>query len=82
MSLDDLIALMERFVSGDAASLADANRLESGLLEHAVTDPSLEDLADDFAQYSPVGGELLFDFARMKPRVAHYLDALKARSSL
>jgi hypothetical protein len=82
MSLDDLIALMERFVSGDAISLGDAGRLESALLEQAESEPGLEDLADDFAQYAPGRGELLLDFSQMRPRVAHHLHTLKARRAL
>jgi len=81
MSLDELIALMERFVSGEAICSADAALLESALLEHSGSNPSLEELADDFAQYSPAGGEYLLDFAGMKPRVAHYLEILRARTS-
>jgi hypothetical protein len=79
MATDDLITLMERFVSGDAISLADAKRLEGRLLEAVSEVPELEDLADDLAQYQPGGGDYLYDFERMKPRVAHHLAALRAR---
>ena len=81
MPLDELILLMERFVSGEAMSSADAALLEGALLENSALDPSLEALADDFAQYSPRGGEFLFDFARMKQRVEHHLSALRASVS-
>ena len=53
MRLDDLITLMERFVSGDAISLADARELEGLLLECTPEHPEFEDLADDLAQYQP-----------------------------
>lgn len=77
MPIDDLITLMERFVSGEAISLADAGKLESALLEWVEVHPELEELADDLAQYQPGGGEHLYDYASMKPRVAYYLRALR-----
>jgi hypothetical protein len=79
MATEDLIKLMERFVSGDAISLADAQRLEGRLLESVSEVPALEDLADELAQYQPGGGEHLYDFELMKTRVAHHLAALRAR---
>jgi len=79
MPIDDLISLMERFISGEAISVRDANRLEGLLLELAPTFPELEDLADDLAQYRPGGGDYLHDFEYMKPRVAYHLDTLRAR---
>lgn len=75
---DELITLMERFVSGEAISLADAQRLEGVILESAPAFPELEDLADDLAQYQPGGGDYLYDFEQMKPRVARQLAALRA----
>jgi hypothetical protein len=77
MALDDLITWMERFVSGEAVSPADANRLEELLLESASELPGREDLADDLAQYGR--GDYLHDFEYMKPRVAHHLAVLRAR---
>jgi hypothetical protein len=79
MRIDDLATLMERFASGEAISLQDARKLEGGLLEWAPEYPDLEDLADELAQYSPGGGDLLFDEVRMKPRVAHHLAMLRAQ---
>jgi len=79
MAIDDLMTLMERFVSGEAIALADANRLESLLLEWTSEVPELEDLADDLANYRPGGGDYLYDFDQMKPRVAHFLASLRAR---
>ena len=81
MAIDELIKLMERFVSGEAISLADAKKLEGLLLEAAPSLPELEDLADDLAQYQPGGGDHLYDFDQMKPRVAHHLAALRAQPS-
>jgi len=77
MPIDDLITLMERFVLGEAISVEDAGKLESALLEWIEVHPELEDLADDLAQYQPGGGDFLFDYARMKTRVLHYLRALR-----
>jgi hypothetical protein len=51
MEIEQLIALMERFVSGEATSLEDAGKLEGALLECIQDNPGLEDLADDLAQY-------------------------------
>jgi len=78
MAIDDLITLMERFISGDAISVADANRLEGLLLELAPEFPELEDLTDDLAQYRPEGGDYLHDFEWMKARVAYQLATLRA----
>ncbi|HKO54042.1 MAG TPA: DUF5071 domain-containing protein [Polyangiaceae bacterium] len=79
MPIDDLLTLMQRFVSGEAMALDDAKALEGELLQRVPDYPELEELADDFAWYRPEGGEFLFDHARMKLRVAHHLDALRAR---
>jgi hypothetical protein len=79
MLIDDLITLMERFVSGDAISVDEARKLEGALLEWVDTYPELEDLADDLAQYQAGGGDFLYDYARMKPRVAHHLQAIRGR---
>jgi len=79
MPIDDLIALMEGFVSGDAISLADAEKLEGLLREWAPEHPELEDLADDLAQYRPTSFPFLHDYSYMKPRVAHRLAVLRAR---
>jgi hypothetical protein len=70
---------MESFVSGDAVSLEDARVLEGALLHWIAEYPELEELADDLAQYQPGGGDFLFDYARMKPRVAYHLGVLRAR---
>jgi hypothetical protein len=82
MSTDGLITMMERFVSGEANSLEDARKLEAMLLEAAEAFPELEDLADELAQYRPGGGDFLYDFQQMKPRVAHQLALLRARRPL
>jgi hypothetical protein len=82
MATEELITLMEQFVSGEAISLADAKRLEGLLLESAPALPELEDLADDLAAYQPGGGDHLYDFEQMKPRVAHHLAALRAHPAL
>jgi hypothetical protein len=82
MAIDELITLMERFVSGEAISVAAANRLEGLLLESMSEHPELEDLAGELAQYRPEGGDYLHDFDWMKPRVAHHLGALRARRPL
>ena len=78
MAISELITLMERFVSGDAISVAAANRLEGLLLELVPEHPEFEELADELAQYRPEGGDYLHDFEWMKPRVAHHLAALRA----
>lgn len=79
MAIDDLITRMERFVSGEAISVADANKLECLIDDLVPTFPELEDLGDELAQYRPEGGDYLFDFKRMKPRVAYHLATLRAR---
>jgi hypothetical protein len=79
--VEGLITLMEDFVAGTAISLADAHRLEGVLLECVAEHPDLGDLADDLAQYHPGGGDFLFDYARMKPKVASSLQALRTRTS-
>jgi hypothetical protein len=78
VAIDDLMTLMQRFVSGDAISVADANRLEGLLVELSAERPELEGLADDLAQYRLEGGDHLYDFAWMKPRVAYHLAILRA----
>lgn len=77
--MDALITLMEQFVSGEAISVRDANRLEGLILEVVPEFPELEHLADDLAQYRPEGGDYLYDLAFMKSRVAFHLAALRAR---
>jgi len=79
MPIDDLLTLMQRFVSGEAMALEDARTLEGALLQRVPDYPELEELADDFAWYRPEGGNFLLDHARMKLRVAYHLDALRAR---
>jgi len=79
MAIDDLLTLMERFISSEAMSLEDANILGEALLQQVPDYPELEVLADDFAQYRAEGGDVLFDHARMKIRAAHHLDALRVR---
>jgi hypothetical protein len=77
MPIDELITLMEKFVSGEAISVDDAGKLEGALLEWVEAHPELEDLADELAQYQPGGGGFLHDYSRMKPRVAYHLRVLR-----
>ena len=81
MTLAGLIELMDAFVRGDAISLRDANRLEGALLEFVPDRPELEELADELAQYRPEGGDYLFDYDYMRPRVAYHLRALRSQSA-
>ena len=75
--VEHLIALMESFVSGEAISVNDANKLEGALLECSPERPELEDLADDLAQYRPGGGDFLYNYVQMKPKVAYFLRVLR-----
>jgi hypothetical protein len=79
MALDELFKLMDKFVRGEEISVQAANSLESAILDCLPEHPDLEDLADELAQYSPTGGDFLFDYAQMRPRVAHCLEVLRAR---
>ncbi|MHA6722889.1 hypothetical protein [Sphingomonas sp. RS2018] len=57
----ELRRLLDRFVSGEDASLKAANRLEVLLEEAFPDDDVVQDRVGDLAQYRPGGGEFLFD---------------------
>lgn len=75
--LDHAISLMEAFASGDAVGTFHAQKLETAILELVDLTASLEDLADDLAQYAPSGTALLLDYETMKSKVASQLAMLR-----
>ncbi len=76
-AIDELLMRLRRFASGEAHLLTDANAIEAACYELSEEHPVLEDLALEFAAYRPEGGEYLYDFAQMKPRVEGCIRVLE-----
>jgi hypothetical protein len=81
MPVSELVQRMQRFLRGEAISVGDANAMESLALALLEQCPELEELADDLAQYRPEGGEFLFDYDQIRPKVAYYLEMLQSRDA-
>jgi len=73
-----LIARMEAFLTGQSYSISSAQEIEGAIDELFSEDDEILELVDYLAQYEPHGGEYLFSYEQLKPKVAYFLDKLKS----
>jgi len=74
----ELSQLMSEFCERGDVSMKKAGEIE-GLIATALDDDHpLQELADDFAQYTPQGGDYLYAAKDMVPIVQHWLARIKA----
>ena len=60
-SATDLLRLIDRFVSGEDTSLAAASEMEGIVIENFETEDWFDDVSVALAQYTPGGGEHMYD---------------------
>jgi hypothetical protein len=68
--LSRIQALLEAFVAGPNRSLQAAREIEGAIADSLPPDHTLQELAEDFAQYRPGGGEGLYSEVQLLPKVA------------
>lgn len=71
-----LVRLLLDFLNGKN-SVEDAKAIESFIVQNFPADGILEELADDLAAYSPGGGQGLYDYERLLPKIRFALNHLK-----
>lgn len=72
-SLSRIQDLLEAFAIGPDRSLQAAREIEGAIAESLPAQHALQELAEDFAQYSPGGGDRLYSEAQLVPKVAAFL---------
>jgi len=72
-TMKHLQTLLESFSNGPNGSLHAAREIEGVIASSLPPDHPLQDLAEDFAQYRPGGGEHLYSEAQLLPKVAAVL---------
>ncbi|MES2877759.1 MAG: hypothetical protein V4713_05000 [Pseudomonadota bacterium] len=68
-----LQTLLESFSNGSNRSLQASREIEGIIASSLPPDHPLQELAEDFAQYRPGGGEYLYSEAELLPKVAAFL---------
>jgi hypothetical protein len=74
--LEQLMTSMEDFLQGRDFSLSAANDIEGRLAAFFDDDERFDDILDGLAQYHPSGGDCLYDYAAIKPKMRSALHLL------
>ncbi len=77
--VDDLIALIERFLAG-GNSVKDADEIEGLLIESFADTEIFEELTEPLALFRPGGGPQYVDKAELSELLAEHLPRLKEMS--
>ena len=72
-AMKHLQTLLELFNRGPNRSLEAAREIEGVIASSLPPDHPLQELAEDFSQYRPGGGEYLYSEAELLPKIAAFL---------
>jgi hypothetical protein len=78
-SLKHIQALLAAFGIGPNRSLQASREIEGAIAESVPSDHHLQELAEDFAQYSPGGGEGLYSEVELLLKVEAFLRRFNER---